>query len=197
MINLAGVNLMAQYRLTVPVNQMPELEVSSLEDLTATPGAKVMLGEKLEITGGFGLYGFTWRPEQLVESMHSKITRATIYESTTFTLVVNDISGCSDTVQQVVLVEPNSNQIRGIKETALVYPVPTHNLLHIKLFDNNSPGGITCHVYDVQGKVVFEKTFGFNSSGDYSINLRMLDPGTYTLLIGERESIVRRQIIVY
>ncbi len=189
--------LLGQMHLVLSVNQPPRLEVSDLYGITSTPGESVTLGNTLVVTGGFGEYNYQWQPAEFLNNNVLIHPEATVNETTTFTLVVNDGNGCSDSTQQVVNVEINSTGSSGPLKNIRIYPVPARGVIHIEFPAALSLSAIRYVLLDVKGIPVFELTREFPQSQKDILKLNHLPSGFYTLIINTDKNTVSRGIILY
>ena len=189
--------LSGQMHLVLSVNQPPKLEVSDLSEVTTTPGESVTLGQSLVVSGGLGEYNYQWQPAEFLDDNVSIHPEATVYETSTFTLKVNDGNGCSDSTQQVVNVEINSTGSSGPLKNIRIYPVPARGVIDIEFPAALSLSAIRYVLLDVKGIPVFELTREFPQSQKDILKLNHLPSGFYTLIISTDKNTVSRGIILY
>ncbi len=189
--------LSGQMHLVLSVNQPPKLEVSDLSEVTTTPGESVTLGQSLVVSGGLGEYNYQWQPAEFLDDNVSIHPEATVYETSTFTLKVNDGNGCSDSTQQVVNVEINSTGSLGPLENIRIYPVPAHDEIGIEFPAGLNLSMIRYVLIDVKGIPVLELTRESLQSQKDILKLNHLPSGFYTLIIDADKNTVSRGIILY
>jgi hypothetical protein len=76
-----------------------------------------------------------------------------------------------------------------------LYPVPASDLLHINYeLDTQLP--VRIQVYDLTGKLVLERTLEPAVNRNGQINISALQPGIYTMQVGNREARAVRKFTV-
>lgn len=87
------------------------------------------------------------------------------------------------------------NNVTAVNGDAKVYPVPTHDMLHI---DINWPIAqtATINMFDIQGNSVYQMETGLGTSFNYGIPVGNLAPGNYFIKISGQLGSIEKQIVV-
>jgi gliding motility-associated-like protein len=94
-------NCSAEYRISVDVLAGP-----LIESITANPEVLTESGESMLIVNATGDYiGLEWSPAELLDNPFVSNPVAFVESTTTFTVVLTDANGCTDSGEVVVLLE--------------------------------------------------------------------------------------------
>jgi len=189
---------MSQARLSVHLTQPPMLEISSLPVITAFAGKTVTIGNNKMVSGGNGSYTFTWYPGEFLNNTLIPVPEATVFRTTTFTLVVTDGNGCTASAQQLVLVDegtametiPPGNLIR-------IYPNPASGEVLIDYTEGLPVQNASYTLVDAKGSVVLEEREKPLISPHDTLKLAHLRPGMYTLIIRTKDYVIYKELIIY
>jgi len=179
--------LMAQRVVILSVAQPPEFGFTAAkQDTTIVKGSSVILATDLVIYGGSGNYCYSWSPATSLSDPAILHPLATPADTTVYTLISTDKSGCSFSINYTVNVKKqlvNSNRIAGIKNLqAVMFPNPNAGNFKLKLTGIPS-GKIELAVFDSAGKTI-KRQFIRNFTGDHTETVHLqLESGIYVLQI--------------
>ncbi len=107
-------------------------------------------------------------------------------------LRVSNTGGCSDSSTLSVTVGTNGlNQLQG--NSFSVYPNPASETVSIS--NNNSLKGAQVQLVDMLGRIVLEENITSNNN-QYSLNIANVKPGSYLVIIKNKETYSRNKLVI-
>jgi 2',3'-cyclic-nucleotide 2'-phosphodiesterase (5'-nucleotidase family) len=149
--------------------------------------------------GGTRPYTFLWS--------NGKTTRAVgRLKNGTYTVIITDANGCSDTAVAVIDGAPINGNAKVYTETTEdmvdnfsvlnVFPNPTNNIVSI-LFVTSTEQNYIVKIIDITGKTVFTKSgFGFEGDNITDFNFDNLARGIYAVNVETKDSVYSSRVIV-
>jgi hypothetical protein len=92
-----------------------ELKINAGKDSTVCSGTPVVLGGIPVVSGGQAPFGYVWSPAAGLSSVNVASPTATVYSNTTYTLIVTDVQGYSDTDTVVINSIPRLGGIQVLQ----------------------------------------------------------------------------------
>ena len=139
------------------------------------------------VTGGSGVYTYSWAPAESLDYANISTPIATPTETTEYTVIVTDNAGNIGTASVTVNVT-DVNVSENTMEKVQVYPNPTNGILHIKGIN----GSMNYRLFNSMGQVVMEG----QSNCDLLINAKTLGQGLYFLELSNSLGVSTRKIVV-
>ncbi len=110
----------------------------------------------------------------------------------TVSLTVEDSDGCSRTVSQVIDIVPVGIGDLPAPQSLQVYPNPAQDVIHLQWTqaEINTLNNAVLKMYDVTGKLIFDKTYPNAHSLPTNMNLAHLPQGRYFILLEMQDGVV-------
>ncbi|MGC9331781.1 MAG: gliding motility-associated C-terminal domain-containing protein [Bacteroidales bacterium] len=160
--------------MTVTVNPGPTASAGS--DKTICGGGNVTIGGSPTASGGSPPYSFAWSPSTGLSSTTAANPIASPASTTTYTVVVTDVSGCSSSDDVIVTVSPNP--------TASISPDPAEMCTGETLNLNGNPSGgsgtWSTHAWtgdtgNLSSTTIQNPTFSTATVGSYNLTYTVTD----------------------
>ncbi len=125
----------------------------------------------LMVSGGNASYQYSWSSGESTEDL-------TGLEAGTYTVIVTDSIGCSDTLE--VIIDSQVGLVEAHLKEPRIYPNPTDGVLTLDMPEVE--GIVVVQVIDIHGKVVYEESTTSNGT-PLQLNLESIATGNYLLQI--------------
>lgn len=133
----------------------------------------ISTGSTIVLNAGPGFTSYAWSTGATTQSI-------TVGTSGTYTVLVMDANGCTNTDEIEIQVGTSVNDI-SYNSTVIAYPNPVRNQLEVELYSGR-PAELLITICDVQGRVLYQKqenaVVGLNK---FDIELTDLSNGIYFL----------------
>lgn len=110
-------------------------------------------------------------------------------------LVALNFTCGNDTTEQLISIKITGIEDINNEELFQLYPNPSYDILNIT-FISSVPGSISTSIFDLSGKLIFQKTIEEGSGkNDIRLDISHLDAGSYFIQLTHRERTIKRQFI--
>ena len=156
-------------------------------------------------TGGYGNLSYAWTPENHLADPtvgSPSIDFTALYDSlgadpVTYTVVVTDANGCSDTAETQVTVLVSLAESLTLPLELTLSPNPSTGQLHLSLSGEAMREALQLEVLDGLGRNVYSENLGnFTGQLDRDFDLSHLGKGIYHLSLSSSQGRATSQIIL-
>lgn len=177
--------VVAQNTLSVNFDTPVLLSANAGADTNIGLGESVAIGGIPTVRGNLGVPVYEWSPAQGLSDVSVANPIASPAVTTTYTLKVTDVTGCSVTDQVVVTVSSSSIEtVAGAARKPLaVYPNPNKGKFQVDLGSRLLASKIAVCIVNVVGDVLYSETVT-QGSGLLQIDVSFLPKGMYLVRLG-------------
>lgn len=141
----------------------------------------------LIIVGGTPGYTYYWSPTGDTTSMVANLAPGT------YTAVVTDTNGCSDTVTVVIDELVGTANPTGLQ--VQLFPNPASNSVNLSLVQE-SPAEVVLKWFDAQGKMISTRSFGATTTMNTKLDLSHMTQGLYRCRIESGGNYITRTLMI-
>ncbi len=173
----------AQSTVTVNFETPMPLTAYAGSDVTITSGESVTLGANPIATGNSGTLTYAWTPTEGLSNPELANPVATPTQTTTYTLTITDVTGCSTTDNVIVTVNSFSaidEVLNSGNQLISVFPNPSNGRFQIRSDFSHLHGKSTVSVVNLIGSVLYTKTLDENNES-LLFDVSFLSKGLYCL----------------
>jgi gliding motility-associated-like protein len=146
--------------------------------VTATPTTTIVEGDSIQLSANGGVY-FEWFPALFIDDPTSGNPTVWPEATTTYSVEITDLNGCSDTASLVITVAANLTTV--IVPNLLTPNADTYNdILIIPNIDTYPENELV--IFNSYGQVIFQST-PYNNDWDATINGDAVPDGTYYYIL--------------
>lgn len=162
-------------------------------DATVAQYEQVSLGGNPTAQFGMSPYQYSWAPITGLNDPFSANPIATIEDSITYTLEVNDANGCTETSQVTLNITTiGVNELVSGKDIT-ISPNPSTGNFTIHFL--NPTGEATLSLSDIHGKILKTKIIKLLNIAEHPYDISQFPAGQYLLTITTSEFSITRSII--
>jgi hypothetical protein len=148
-----------------------------------TPNGTISIG----VTGGQAPYSYLWNTTPI-----STLNTIEGAEAGTYTCIVTDNTGCSETFSFEVPYSVGLDEVK--KEAFELYPNPTTGDLFIKS-KLISTENVTVEMFDISGKIVLSETNNIQGNSIYHYTISNLPRGAYFIQLSSKSQRINKKVI--
>ena len=175
----------AQNTLSVNFDTPVSLSANAGRDTNIGLGENVAIGGNPSVKGNLGVPVYEWSPAQGLSDASVANPLASPAVTTTYTLKVTDVTGCSVTDQVVVAVSSSSIETvaSAARKPLVVYPNPNKGKFQVDIGSRLLASRIAVCIVNVVGDVLYSETVA-QGSGLLQIDVSFLPEGMYLVRLG-------------
>lgn len=189
----------AQITLHFTINQPPALVADAGGDKTIHQGEKVQLGSTTTASGGKGDYTYQWTPSTGLDGTDTANPLAAPDTTITYTVIVTDANGCTETSQAVVTVDQPTGLESPLDPLGInVFPNPSPGLFTVTTNESISGGVLLIEVISPLGQTVYTEDIHDAHLGlKLSIDLSALGKGMYLFRFSGKTGSSIKKVVLY
>jgi hypothetical protein len=195
---LISISAFPQTTVDLSVNQPAELVADAGEDATINVDDDIVLGGIPAASGGTSPYSYYWNWQAYLDDRTLPNPLATPTGTMTFTVVVTDANGCTDSDAVTITVEGGSGIFdveSGIRFN--IYPNPTSGSFTIDINNITQDKEMKISILSLSGRRVYEEIFKINGRLEEEINISGWPRGSYIIRIDGESIHFTRQLILH
>lgn len=176
------------------VSQPAEL-VADAGNVTVTCSTAVQL--TASGTGGSTPYTYAWSPAGSLNNPTLQTPDANPTQSTTYTLVITDNAGCTQTDTVSVLISCVGTENFAENEGWILYPNPSNGQVWIDLGNGYFADALVWEVTNSEGQVVASEQLSDGSKlQQVQLNLTRLAKGAYQISLKDGNQVSTKNLII-
>ncbi len=188
----------SQTTVDLSVNQPAELVADAGDDATINVDETAVIGGSPAVSGGTSPYSYYWNWASFLNDRTLPNPVATPPGTMTFTVVVTDANGCSDSdaVTITVLGGTGISDIEsGIRLN--IYPNPTSGSFIVDIDNITGDRELKISILSLSGQKVYEEIFKVKVSLEEEINISGWQRGYYIIKINGESIHITKQLILH
>lgn len=187
-----------QTTVDLSVNQPPELVADAGEDTTINEDDNIVLGGTPAASGGTSPYSYYWNWQSYLDDYTLPNPLATPTGSMTFTVIVTDANGCTDS--DIVIIDVSGGSGLSDVESGIrfnIYPNPTSGSFTIDINNITGDKEMKISILSLSGRRVYEEIFKVNDRLEEEINISGWSRGYYIIKIDGESTHITKQLILH
>lgn len=188
----------SQTLVTLPFNQPPELVADAGVHTTINAGEDIVIGGLPTALGGVSPYAYNWDYASFLNSQIVPNPVATPPGSLTFSVLVTDDNGCTDTdVVDITVIGGTgfSDEETGIRFN--LFPNPTSGSFTIDIDNITVDKELKVTIISLAGQKVYEAVSEVRVRFEEEINISSWPKGYYIIRIDGESTHITKQIILH
>lgn len=197
-IILVSQTAFSQTTVDLSVDQPPELVADAGDDATINVDDNAVLGGSPAASGGTGPYSYYWNWASYMNDRTLPNPVATPPGTMTFTVMVTDANGCSDSDAVTITVSGGtgiSDMEEGIRLS--IYPNPTSGSFTVDIDNITGDRELKISILSLSGQKIYEKIFKVKTSLEEEINISEWQRGYYIIKIDGESTHITKQLILH
>ncbi len=189
----------AQITLNFTIDQPPALVADAGGDKTIDKGEKVQLGGMATANGGKADYTYSWFPASGLDRSDIANPLAAPDTTTTYTVMVTDANGCTETSQAVLTVDLAAGLESPLNPLGIkVFPNPSPGLFRVTADGGIKGGVLLMEVISPIGQAVYtESIYEAHQHLERDIDLSALGKGLYLFRFSNKTGSLIKKVVLY